>query len=125
VAERRQIRNELLVDAAVMMHGYAALMRDFQTDIPRIGLSNALSEWRTKLQRFHKDVRYTQRQWSGDLFDKKNPVWGHVGVVKPGTTGGHLTVLNTGAARLASGRVLRALIAAKPAPTDLSFLMVR
>jgi len=119
-AERRKIRSEKIVDAAVMMHGYAALMRDYNDSLAESGTSRARADWSRKLARFGPDkvYRFRGERWRGDLFEKRNPLWNRIGVIKPGKRG-NLTVLNTGAARSELGRVLRMLIHSEPPITDL------
>lgn len=122
---RREVREKLIVDAAVMMHGYAALMRDFNDSIAEDGVKKATSTWAKKLERFASNHIYTFGGWSGDIFEKSNPLWQRVGVVKPGRDGRRLTVLNTGAARSECGRVLRQLASLEQPQTKLSFLTSR
>jgi hypothetical protein len=110
VMERKHVRETKIVDSAVMMHGYAALMKDYNTDLVRLGASKARAEWRRKLERLRSTNQYSfGKQWSGDLFEKADPLWQKIGVVKAGRDGGRLTVLNTGAARSECGKVLREL----------------
>ena len=45
VPERRSTREHLIVDAAVMMHGYAALMREFNDSVPESGIKRATAIW--------------------------------------------------------------------------------
>src|SRR5918992_402330 len=45
LADRRRARSVLISDAAVMMHGYAALMRDFHEAVIERGIRNAISDW--------------------------------------------------------------------------------
>ena len=68
IPERRAARENLLVDAAVMMHGYAALMREFNDSIPRTGIREATNLWKNKLQRISATQEYSFGRWSGDLF---------------------------------------------------------
>ena len=119
---RRQSRENSLVDAAVMMHGYAAIMKDYNSSIPKLGTAKAKELWKNKLGRLSKDVSYTMHGWSGDFFDKRNPLWLVTGIVKPGRDAAKLTVLNTGAARSECGRILRQLMAIEHVPHDISFL---
>ena len=105
-----------------MMHGYAALMRDFNTSITKTGLDGAVADWQVRLGRFAASQEFTLDAWSGDLFDKRNPLWQRVGIVKPGRAHGALTVLNTGAARAEAGRVLRQLAELAEPTFDLRFL---
>lgn len=125
VTDRRAVREHLVVDAAVMMHGYAALMREFNNSIAEVGPKVAADEWRTKLLRFSSRFTYRFKRWTGDLFDKKNPLWQRAGIVKPGRDGTRLTVLNTGAARGECGRILKQLAAVNRTQTDLEFLVNR
>jgi hypothetical protein len=122
VAERREVRDKKLVDSAVMMHGYAALMRDYNEDLARLGTSKANHEWDAKLSYLRPDAVYRMEKWRGDLFDKTCPLWQRIGVVKPGKSEKKRTVINTGGARSECARVLRTLLAMAERPTDLSFL---
>jgi hypothetical protein len=99
LSERRSVRDTLIVDSAVMMHGFAALMRDFNDDLAKLGTSRARAEWRKKLDAIGGNRRYRFEKWRGDLFEKNNPLWQLLGVVKAGRDPTKLTVLNTGAAR--------------------------
>jgi hypothetical protein len=110
VPERRATRERLIVDSAVMMHGYAALMRDFNASIAEGGVHKAIVGWKRSLTTLSSITRYTFGRWSGDFFEKTNPLWQRVGVVKRGRDRHRLTVLNTGAARAECGRVLRAFL---------------
>jgi DNA-sulfur modification-associated len=124
-SERRAVRDKLIVDAAVMMQGYATLIRDFNDSIAKEGVNKAVAHWSKKLERFSAERKYSFEMWSGDLFDKSNPLWQRLGVVKPGRDGRRLTVLNTGAARSECGRVLRQLASLDHPQTNLMFLTSR
>jgi hypothetical protein len=124
-ALRRQVRDRLVVDAAVMMHGYAALIPEFNNDIGRLGLREAIAAWTRKLERLSKDRSYRFGNWRGDFFDKHNPLWLRVGLVKPGRDGRRLTVLNTGAARGEARRILRTFLSLPAVPRSLSGLVRR
>lgn len=126
VGDRKKVRARLLVDAAVMMHGYAGLMQDFQQDVSRIGIAKSASLWRTKLLKLSSTSLYKMGAWTGDFLAKDNPLWRVVGVVKPSRNGISMTVLNTGAARLECARVLRRLMLAPVSSgMDIKFLSVR
>jgi hypothetical protein len=125
VQERKQTRAHSLVDSAVMMHGYAALLRDFRDDLPKLGTSKARVEWTKKLDNLRADKHYCFDKWSGDLFEKTNPLWSVAGVTKPGKDQSRPTVLNTGAARSECGRILRQVVAMGPAAADLKALISR
>jgi hypothetical protein len=120
---RRKVRQTLIVDSATMMHGYAALMRDFDASVAEDGSKRAEQVWGNKLARLKSTVRYVLGQWSGDFFDKANPLWQAIGVTKPGRAGRDLTVLNTGSARTESGRALRQLMSTDPPSLNLTFLV--
>ncbi|MFZ0981261.1 MAG: DNA sulfur modification protein DndB [Candidatus Acidiferrales bacterium] len=122
---RKAVRERLVVDAAVMMHGYASLIVEFNDAIGAAGVHAAKSEWQTKLQRLAASQQYSLGNWHGDFFEKRNPLWQRVGVVKPGRDGKRLTVLNTGAARSECGRVLRRLLSADKPISNLTFLTKR
>lgn len=124
-SERRKVRETLIVDAAVMMHGYGSLMRDFNDAIAEKGVSRAAKEWRQKMDRLSGQKIYSFERWRGDLFEKRNPLWQRVGVVKPGKDGKRLTVLNTGAARSECGRVLRQLVSMAGLTQDIKFLAAK
>lgn len=120
--QRRAIREHSLVDSAVMMHGYAALMRDYSDARARDGSRKADKEWAQRLERLRSGNVYRIGRWSGDLFDKRNPLWQKVGIVSRGGDG-RLRVLNTGAARGEAGRVLSRLLLTPG--SDLSVLTRR
>jgi hypothetical protein len=124
VPERRAVRAELIVDSAVMMHGYAALMRDFNASIPEGGVRKATGDWDQSLTKLSATNKYSFGRWTGDLFEKANPLWQRVGVVKRGRKN-KLTVLNTGAARGECGRVLRSLLSSTFRQKDLRPLTKR
>ncbi len=121
-AARHRVRKELLVDSAVMMHGYAAVMREFHQELAGSGIKKAAADWRVRLSRLSHSRVYSCGEWSGDVFAKVNPLWQSAGVVKPGKTRGSTTVLNTGAARAKCGRILKQLLAVPSTPTNLEFL---
>jgi len=122
LSERKQIREKLVVDAAVMMHGYAHLMREYSADIARLGTSASREVWKKRLQALSASHVYTLGRWQGDLFDKRNPLWSEVGITRSGSHQEKITVLNTGAARTRAGRVLRQLVRMESPPSDIAFL---
>lgn len=125
VQERKRTRAHSLVDSAVMMHGYAALLRDFRDDLPKVGTSKARIEWARRLENLRADKRYRFERWFGDLFDRTNPLWSAIGVTKPGKDQNRPTVLNTGAARSECGRILRQIATLNPGLIDLKPLSAR
>ena len=125
VKSRRQVRERLIVDAAVMMHGYAALMRDFNLDLGLQGARSARKTWQAKLQVLSAAHTYHLGRWKGDLFDKANPLWRRAGIVKPSGDGRSVTVLNTGAARIQCGRLLREIVKRKRRGGDIHQLVAK
>src|SRR3954451_25289376 len=65
--DRQRIRHSSLVDSAVMMHGYAALMKSFYSDINSQGTVLARRIWRECLNRLDARRSYRIGSWSGDL----------------------------------------------------------
>lgn len=125
LARRREVRDSLVVDSAVMMHGFAALMRQYNEDLAKMGPTAAAKHWDRQLSLLSVAPPYRYGRWSGDLFSKVNPLWQAVGVVKPGRSHGKLTVVNTGGSRSECGRVLRQLLSLERRPKDLKFLSAR
>jgi len=123
--QRRTVREQLLSDSAVMMHGYAALMKDFHKDLVSNGTTVGTDEWRRRVSRLSKVKQYSFGNWTGDFFAKVNPLWQRVGVVKPGKSENKLTVINTGGARGECGRVLRQLLSVRESVSALEFLAPR
>lgn len=119
--ERRvESRRESLADAAVTMHGYGSLARDYMDDLPKLGSAEANATWNRKLDRLSEGRVYLYDNWSGDLFEKANPLWSKLGVLKPSNRGGFSQV-NNGATRAAMGRVLRQITASQS--NDLSTMV--
>jgi hypothetical protein len=98
-------------------------MKDYKSDIVSLGTSRALKKWQDKLRYLSKDSKYKYKKWQGDIFDKKNPIWLAVGVLKYAQRSNKLSIINTGASRIAAGRVFRQLLSLDRRPTDLSFLV--
>ena len=122
IPHRKEVRERLVSDAAVMMHGYASLMAPYNASISKLGTRAARSQWIANLSRLGPNVQYRFDDWRGDFFDKNNPLWQRVGVAKPNPKSQRLTVLNTGSAQSTCGRVLRQFLAAQPNVKDLRFL---
>lgn len=119
---RRKVRQDLLVDSAVMMHGYAHLMAQYNEELAREGQKATKKRWQERLTRIAPNTKYSMDEWHGDLFEKDNPLWRQVGVTKPksGTSG--LTISNTGATRGECGRVLKSILTAEARFTDLHLM---
>lgn len=105
-------RSETIASAAVMMHGYAALMSDYSLDIGRMGRSRASSAWSKRLAVLSPDVVFTYDGWNGDFLSKYNPLWEVEGITKAkGGDIGAVDVINSGGTRTRAGRLLRARLA--------------
>ncbi|QNG35218.1 hypothetical protein F1C76_00030 [Geodermatophilaceae bacterium NBWT11] len=100
-------RENTLASAAVMMHGYAALMRDYSLDLANRGPTRARQVWRDRLSKLSPEQLYGQDDWTGDFLSKRNPLWLQLGITKENPDTHALTVTNTGGARARAGRALR------------------
>lgn len=121
INERKRIRETSLVDAPIVFQGYGALLADFGEQMSRDGLKRATDVWTRRLARLQKTEVYSEAGWSGDFFDKGNPLWLRLGVIKPGLSG-HPTVSNNRAAKLQVSRALRA-VTESTSWSDLSSLV--
>lgn len=120
--DRRTVRKDLMVDAAVMMHGYARLVSDYITDISALGKRGADRKWLSGLQRLSSATVYTGPNWEGDLFEKANPLWRGAGILKPNARGTGLAQVNNGATRSTAARILRTIIESDHEITDVSVI---
>lgn len=118
LAERKAVRARSLVDAPIMFQGYSALISDFNSDVAKLGLHGAISLWRRRLSRLAASVVYSEDGWAGDFFDKSNPMWSRLGIVKPGVSG-RPTVSNNRAARIQAMRALRAVVGSERSQTEV------
>lgn len=125
VGDRSRVRRDSVVDAAVMMHGYGALMRDYYGDVARNGRAAATKSWTNKLSRLSSRQSYNLDGWTGDFFDRANPLWTRIGLLKATRVPGKNTFVNTGATRIEAGRVLRMLLASGEPLRNLSILATR
>jgi hypothetical protein len=101
-------RDETLASAAVMMHGYAALMQDYNYDIGRMGHEKARDRWTKRLSRLAPDYAYRgPSNFSGDFLSKSNPLWEELGITRYLPESNRMTVANTGGTRARAGRALR------------------
>ena len=121
LSDRKIIRETLLVDAPIMFQGYGALLADFSEQMSRDGLKKATEIWERRLTKLKKSQVYSEAAWCGDFFEKRNPLWHRLGVIKPGLSG-HPTVSNNRAARLQVSKALRA-VTEIDSSTDLSILL--
>lgn len=120
--QRKKVRAASLVDAPVMFQGYGALIADFNLAVSKLGMTAASEQWREKLQNVAASIQYNERGWSGDLYEKENPIWYRLGVIKPGLTG-QPTVNNNRGARLQVAKVLRAVVNKPSQITSLEVLV--
>jgi DNA-sulfur modification-associated len=105
------LRDETLASAAVMMHGYAALMQDYSNDIGRLGRDKARSRWIRLLSRLSRaHVYHGDKNFAGDFLSKYNPLWQEIGITRYLPQSNRLTVSNTGGARARAGRALRSYL---------------
>jgi hypothetical protein len=119
--DRKRIRDESLVDAAVMMFGYAYLMRRFRDEVTKSGMNRAISEWKRRLARLRHPVSHGR--WTGDIFSRDNPLWQAIGVLKPTPNSDRLTVTNTGGTRSEVGKALAKYLMTDPVVYNLRTLL--
>ncbi len=100
-------RDETLASAAVMMHGYAALMQDYSNDLARLGRGKARDQWISLLSKLTPNRVYKHGNFSGDFLSKFNPLWQELGITRIIPESNRLAVSNTGGARARAGRALR------------------
>ncbi|QSB01765.1 hypothetical protein JWZ98_02025 [Methylomonas sp. EFPC1] len=122
VQERKQIRLTSLVDAPIMFQGFGAYISDFSEDVVELGLQKATEKWSQRLERIRSSEIYFHGDWSGDLFEKANPLWSRLGILKPGVSG-RPTVSNNRAARIQVIKALRIVAANDSNNRDLTVLM--
>lgn len=123
VVERKNVRATSLVDAPIMFQGYGALIADFNLDISKQGMSAAIEGWAQKLNKLSRSKIYREDDWQGDIFDKSNPMWARLGILKPGISG-HPTVSNNRAARIQVSKALRAVINSSTNISDLKHIVL-
>lgn len=122
LTERKRVRSSLLVDAPIIFQSYSAFISDFNSDVATLGLSKATDHWQDKLKKIAPSVRYSERFWSGDIFQRDNPLWTRLGILKPGASG-KPSMSNSRATRIQAMRALRAVIANDTATLDLQTLV--
>lgn len=88
--ERREARRTSMAAQAVVMHGYAALIRRFLEDVEAKGAKKATADWRPRLDRLgpEKKYRHVGVGWEGDFFSRENPLWVEIGVLQRTKSGG-------------------------------------
>lgn len=108
------VRDQTLASAGVMVHGYAALMRDFNIELARSGPSAAQEIWQERLGKLSPEKTFKYEQWSGDIMDRENPLWLERGITRRDRDTGQIQTLNTGGSRSRAGDVLREFLGVKP-----------
>jgi hypothetical protein len=109
LSDRKHVRTTSLADAPIMFQGYSALISEFNSSVSKMGIQAATEQWRKSLQNIAPSVQYQENNWIGDIFDKRNPLWARLGIIKPGISG-NPTVSNNRAARLQAMRALSSVI---------------
>lgn len=122
LGERKDVRARSLVDAPILFQGYGALIADFSLAISKEGMTSASEEWTRKLLRLQHGTVYREGDWQGDFFEKANPMWTRLGIIKPGLSG-QPTVNNNRAARLQSAKALRGVINSSSTAFDLGSIV--
>ncbi len=87
VAKRQRVRDTSLTDQAMLWHGYFHLANWLRKE--------RRDTWREDLATIGRPVTY--KTFTGDLFDRENPIWQDRALMAPGKRG--LRVLNNRQAR--------------------------
>jgi len=91
VEKRKEIRSKSLVDQAVIFHGYGRLAKDLLGHLLESkGSKDQEQIWiqfAKKLERISPKSNYNYRGWSGDIFDRENPIWKEKGILTPSRSG--------------------------------------
>lgn len=122
IDKRNYIRENLLVAAPVFFQSYGDLISDFELEASERGLSVAENLWTEKLSKIGSDVKYTEGNWTGDVFDFNNPLWLRLGVLKHGVSK-RLNLTNNRSAKSQVTRALRAIIGNKTGELNLQKLV--
>ena len=120
--ERKRVRALSLVDAPIIFQAYSAFISDFNADVATLGLSKAIEHWRESLKKIGPTISYSDGAWTGDFFQRDNPVWTRLGILKPGASG-KPTMSNNRAARIQAMRALRAVVSNDTGTLDLLALV--
>lgn len=122
LTERRHVRATSLVDAPIIFQAYSAFISDFNSDVVTLGLSRATEKWRSLLQKLSPSTQYADGDWTGDFFQRENPLWTRLGILRPGASG-KPTISNNRAARIQAMRALRAIAANDSSSFNLAELV--
>lgn len=90
VDERRESRKHSMAAQAVVMHGYAHLLRRFLQDVEQGELTDIAAAWKGKLGRLAPDKPFEHQSsnWRGDFLSRDNPLWQELGVLQQTKRGG-------------------------------------
>jgi hypothetical protein len=107
VDQRRESRRESMAAQAVLMHGYAELLRRFLSDVQEHDIEAAAADWASRVERLQADAayRHSQPEWRGDFLSRQNPLWKELGVIQQTKSGGE-AVSNVRQTRQQVGRAL-------------------
>lgn len=119
-ADRVAVRRNLMIDQAVILHGFAVLAKKFHQEYSSAdehGRAQVAEEWRAQLAKLDSSHEYVTTapdgtEWRGDLFDRKNPVWRQQGILQATRTGGE-TVSNTRQTRATAASILEGALNAE------------
>jgi hypothetical protein len=101
-------REETLASDAVILHGYAFLMKDYNNDLAKFGRDRAGNRWAERLARLSPDHIYRGGNgFEGDYLSKQNPLWQELGITRYDPSRGRITVAKSGRAKARAGRELR------------------
>jgi hypothetical protein len=107
VDDRRRSRQASMAGQAVVMYGYAELLRRFLADAEASDLDTAVQTWRRRLQELSPDNLFEDPEtgWTGDYFARANPRWRELGILQATRSGGE-TVSNTRQTREQAAKAL-------------------
>lgn len=118
--ERIFVRKNSMVDQAVVLHGFAPIIRMFHDQ--RLAASSSdvdaqmqvAADWERRLSVLTDEVEDLRRReneaaWKGDFFDRSNPVWREFGILQPTKSGG-TAVSNTRQTRNTTAELLSNLL---------------
>ena len=85
VDDRRRSRRASMAGQAVVMYGYAELLRRFLDEVEATNLESAVEAWQHRLDELSPDNLYEdpETHWTGDYFARDNPRWRDLGFFRP------------------------------------------
>lgn len=107
VDDRRKSRKESMAGQAVLMYGYAELLRRFLEEAEKTSVEDAKKEWEPRLAILGSGQTYQHPnpKWEGDYFQRENPLWTDLGVLQTTKSGGQ-TVSNVRQTREQAAKAL-------------------